>query len=81
MITIKIPDGTMSIARIHFNCPHCNKQYADTNEVYLNRCNRNQNGCARIRCTCGHLFYMTYNMCGDAVSFNPHEPQINQTSL
>jgi len=59
------------MANIDFTCPKCKKVYSDGEDKYLNRCNKNKNGCAKIKCDCGQLFYMTYNYKGDAVSFMP----------
>ena len=57
------------MANIDFACPKCKKVYSDEKDIYLNRCNKNANGCTKIKCDCGTNFYMTYNYKGDAVSF------------
>lgn len=59
----------IDFANIDFKCPHCEMQYSDTNDMYLNRCNRNHDFTTKIRCTCGKTFGMTYDMFGDATSF------------
>ena len=56
----------------NFACPKCKKVYSDSEDKYLNRCNKNKNGCTKIKCDCGQSFYMTYNYKGDAVSFMPY---------
>jgi hypothetical protein len=69
MSCIDIKDGILCMANIKFYCPKCNKEYIDSDDKYLDRCNKNKNMSARIKCTCGQIFYMTYNYKGDAVSF------------
>ena len=69
MPCIEINNGILYMANIDFACPECKKVYSDSEDKYLNRCNRNKNGSTRIKCDCGTLFYMTYNYKGDAVSF------------
>lgn len=59
----------LSFANIEFKCPKCKKKYADTEDKYLNRCNKNKSGCTKIKCSCGQSFFMTYDQRGDAVSF------------
>lgn len=69
MSCIEINNGILCIANIDFCCPACKKVYSDSEDKYLNRCNKNKSGCTKIKCGCGQLFYMTYNYKGDAVSF------------
>ena len=69
MITIPIKDGTISLANINFTCPYCGQAYSDFTNRYLNRCNKNQSGCTKIKCSCGQWFGMTYNYMSDAVGF------------
>jgi len=59
----------ISFAKIDFNCPYCGKEYSDSEDVYVNRCNKNKDGCAKIKCSCNKNFYMTYDYMGKAVSF------------
>jgi len=59
----------ISFAKIDFICSYCGKDYSDDKDIYVNRCNKNKNGCTRISCSCGNKFYMTYDMTGKAVSF------------
>ena len=61
--------GFIDVAKNDFKCPNCKKQYNDTNDKYLNRCQKNKSGHTKIKCECGKPFYMTYNYMGDAVSF------------
>jgi hypothetical protein len=68
MTCTKINGGILCMGNIVFLCPKCGKTYSDTDEKYLDRCNRNQNGCARIKCECGQLFHMTY-IHNKAISF------------
>ena len=69
MATIKIPNGFITIANTDFNCPYCDKEYNDKDDVYLNKTNRNKNNCTSIKCECGNKFMMTYDMTGKAKSF------------
>lgn len=59
----------LRIARTDFECPHCEKQYDDIDNKYLNRCNDNKDFSTKINCDCGRAFKMTYNYQGNAVSF------------
>jgi hypothetical protein len=59
----------INFAKIDFNCPHCNKEYLDLDDKYLNRCNKNKSCCTTITCECENKFGFTYNYRGDAVSF------------
>jgi len=70
MKTITIKDGIMSMANVDFNCPECGQLYSDHNDKYLSRCNKNQSGTTKIRCSCGEWFGMTYDIQGDAVGFS-----------
>lgn len=72
MPCVKINNGILCMANVDFACPKCKKVYSDSEDKYLNRCNKNKNGCTKIKCDCGQSFYMTYNYKGDAVSFIPH---------
>ena len=59
----------INFAKIEFKCPHCKKQYEDSDDKYLNRCNKNKNQYTKIKCECGNKFGMTYDIQGDSVSF------------
>lgn len=59
----------LSFAKIDFKCPHCEKEYLDDNDEYVNRCNNSRSGNCYIKCECGERFGMTYSMTGEAVSF------------
>lgn len=59
----------INFAKIDFKCPHCNKDYSDIDDKYVNRCNKNKNGCTTIKCDCENRFGMTYNIMGNAISF------------
>ena len=60
----------ISYSKIDFNCPHWGNHYRDDEDKYLDRCNGNKNGCTTIKCNrCDQKFGMTYNIMGDAVSF------------
>lgn len=69
MACIEINNGILCMANIYFACPKCQKIYSDDKNIYLNRCNKNSKGYTKINCSCGQLFFMTYNYKGDAVSF------------
>ncbi len=59
----------INFAKIDFSCPHCNKKYSDIDDKYVERCNKNKNGCTTIKCECKNKFGMTYNIMGETVSF------------
>jgi len=61
--------GFIDFADINFECPYCGKDYADIDDKYLNRCNKNKNCCTKIKCDCGNTFSMTYGFMGNAVGF------------
>lgn len=69
MATIRIPNGFITLADTDFKCPHCDKQYNDTDDVYLNKTIKNKSGCTSIKCECENTFMMTYDITGKAVSF------------
>jgi hypothetical protein len=69
MTCIPINDGILCLANIDFNCPVCKKEYSDSEDKYLNRCNKNISGDTRIKCECGQVFYMSYSDRGNAISF------------
>ena len=69
MPCVKINNGILCMANIDFACPKCKKVYSDSEDKYLNRCNKNAKGCTKIKCSCGKSFFMTYDQRGDAVSF------------
>ena len=60
----------LDFANTQFKCPHCDKNYYDIEGVYLDKCNINKSGYTKIKCECGVKFGMTYNFCGNAVSFS-----------
>lgn len=59
----------ISFAKIDFECPYCEKNYSDSEDKYVERCNKNKNWCTTIKCECENKFGMTYNIMGAAVSF------------
>ena len=63
----------ISFAKIDFKCPYCGKEYSDIDDKYVNRCNKNKNGCTNIKCRCGKRFGMTYNIMCHAVSFKTED--------
>jgi hypothetical protein len=69
MSCIKINNGFVCLSNINFECPKCHQSYSDSNDKYLNRCNKNKNGYTRIKCECGQMFYMTYDCFGNAKAF------------
>ena len=69
MIGLPIPNGFIDFARIGFSCPYCGKVYSDSDDKYLNRCNKNKSGYTKIRCECGQTFGMTYNIMSEAIGF------------
>ena len=66
---------------IDFNCPYCNKHYSDEDDKYLNICNRNKSGWTSIKCECGNKFGMTYDITGQAVSFELEQIQTKTRKL
>lgn len=69
MPCIEIENGIICFANVNFKCPHCGKEYNDSEDKYLDRCNKNRSGCTRILCSCGIYFGMTYGYMGNAVGF------------
>lgn len=69
MKCIDILDGTLCFSNITFNCPLCDREYIDSDEKYLNRCNNNKNFCTKITCECGGNFMVSLDYKGDFVSF------------
>jgi hypothetical protein len=63
------PTDFLNIPETAFTCPNCQKQYDDSEDKYLDRCNRNKSGYTVVKCECGVPFGMTYNIEGDAQSF------------
>ena len=74
MIGLKLKDGFIDLSKIDFYCPHCGKIHTDNKDYYLDRCEKNKSGIARVKCECGKTFYMTYDITGDAVSFLKQTP-------
>ena len=66
----KIRNGFICFNKIDFTCPHCGLEYYDSEDKYVNRCNKNKSGYTTIKCTCKQRFGMTYNYMGSAVSFS-----------
>jgi hypothetical protein len=64
-----MPNGIICMSKIDFQCPYCRKQYSDSDEKYLNRCNANKSNYTKIKCTCGKTFGLTYDIRSDAVGF------------
>lgn len=73
MVGFEILDGFIDFAKVDFKCPYCKKEYDDSNDFYLNRCNKNKKGYTKIKCSCGEIFGFTYNHTGDAVGFSLKE--------
>lgn len=69
MTCIPLPNGFICLAKTDFTCPHCGKVYFDSDDKYLNRCNKNKYGYTKIRCECGHTFAMTYNFMSETIGF------------
>ena len=69
MPTIKVPGGLVSLSKVDFKCPHCEKNYDDTDDKYFNRCSDNKSGITKIKCECKKEFYTAYNYKGDIISF------------
>ena len=69
MIGMQMNTIFLDLAKVEFKCPRCKKDYNDSDDKYLNRCNKNKSWATRIKCQCGKSFYMTYDMMGDAVTF------------
>ena len=60
----------VNYAKIDFKCPYCDMQYSDSDDKFLNRCNKSKDFCTRTKCTkCKNLFRVTYNIMGNIVSF------------
>jgi hypothetical protein len=69
MPCIEVTNGIICMAKIDFFCPNCLKSYSDLDEKYLRRFLNNKCGYTKVKCTCGEIFGMTYNIKGDAVGF------------
>lgn len=69
MLGVRIKDMFFDFGKSDFKCPHCLKDYNDGNDVYLKRCNKNKSNNTKINCSCGKVFYMTYDITSEAVSF------------
>jgi len=69
MIGTQIKNGFIDFAKTDFSCPNCGKEYNDTDDKFLKRCQRNKSGTTKIKCECRKPFFMTYNYKSDAVSF------------
>lgn len=69
MIGYRITNGFLDFANTVFTCPHCNKQYDDADDKYINRCNKNKKIYTTIKCSCGNKFGMTYDYMGDTHGF------------
>lgn len=65
----RIQNGFIDFAKTDFICPHCFKKYDDLDNKYLDRCNKNKSGYTTIKCECEMTFGMTYDIMGEAVSF------------
>jgi Zn finger protein HypA/HybF involved in hydrogenase expression len=60
----------ISFSNVNFQCPHCGSKYSDSDDKYLNRCNKNKQGYTVITCDrCNDRFGMCYDMTGKAVGF------------
>jgi hypothetical protein len=45
-------------------------QYSDSDDKFVNRCNKSKDFCTRTKCTkCKNSFGVTYNIMGNIVSF------------
>lgn len=53
MIGYRITNGFLDFANTVFTCPHCNKQYDDADDKYINRCNKNKK-MYTTKCSCGN---------------------------
>ena len=73
MACINIPNGVICLSKIDFKCPHCEKEHDDRDDKYLNKCNKNKSGITIITCDgCKRKFGMTYDITGQAVSFDSY---------
>ena len=77
MKCINILDGMLCFSNITFKCPSCGMEYIDSDEKYLNRCNKNKSSCTKINCKCGGNFMVSLNYKGDFVSFIKKEKNSN----
>ena len=59
----------ISYSKIDFNCPYCDIQYRDSDDKFLNRCNKNKSWITKHKCSCGKKFGITYNVMGNIVAF------------
>ena len=59
----------INYAKIDFKCPYCDKQYSDSDDKFLNRCNSNKSSITKNLCSCGKKFGVSYNIMGNIVAF------------
>lgn len=59
----------ITFAKVDFKCPHCKKEYEDSDDKYLDKCNKNESGFTKIKCECLKTFGMTYDITCQAVGF------------
>jgi hypothetical protein len=60
---------SVRFAGIDFSCPHCQEEYIDDEDIYVDRCNRNKSGTTRKKCVCGRWFGIAYDYTGQAIGF------------
>ncbi len=76
----QIPDGFIDVANTEFRCPKCGNVYQDLDYKFLNRCEKNKSGITKVHCSCGCIFYVTYNWRGEAVSFKNDKAKLRKTA-
>lgn len=59
----------IDFAKTEFNCPKCGKEHTDSDDKYLKVMNLRNDFSAPVNCQCGHKFRVTYNLKGEAVTY------------
>jgi len=63
----------ISFVKVKFSCPFCTKPYDDSEELFLDRCNKKKSGITYYRCECKNRFGVTHDIKGDIVVFEPSQ--------
>jgi hypothetical protein len=59
----------IDFAKTDFICPHCKKQYNDSDDKLCKRINKAKTMIIQILCECGYKFKVTANFMGELVGF------------
>ena len=59
----------INFADTTFSCPHCGKQYDDSNDKYCDRINKNKSFTTKVKCECKKTFNLTFDYTGKFQSY------------